>query len=269
MINFEALTKRAEELNTNLCFGVDPVMEKIAPDSIAAEIGESIRAYYYEMIDKLIGENQIVAIKPNYAFFAQYGFSGLNALKSIIDKYSGKVEIIFDGKRGDIGKSSQAYAKELFDFWNADAVTVSPYMGKDSIMPFLRANKLVYLLCRTSNSGASDMQEKGIGSNRVYDLVIKMAKELGTGLVVGATSDAISAISRDTEGKIPLLIPGIGAQAGDLEMTVKAISGSFFSHRISVSSSIAYAYEQSKNDPATAALQAAKKLNADISIYKH
>ncbi|MBU0586198.1 orotidine 5'-phosphate decarboxylase, partial [Candidatus Micrarchaeota archaeon] len=123
-MNNISLEKNAREKQTILCFGIDPVIEKIKSEK--PTIKEKIEDYYFRITDLLIAEKQIVAIKPNYAFFAQYGFEGLQALKSIIDRYKGKVEIILDAKRGDIGKTSEAYAKEAFDFWGADALTISP-----------------------------------------------------------------------------------------------------------------------------------------------
>ncbi|MFA5077193.1 MAG: orotidine-5'-phosphate decarboxylase [Candidatus Micrarchaeia archaeon] len=257
---FETLELNGRKKGTLLCFGIDPVLEKMKCEGGDAK--EKIENYYFPIADLLLAENQIVSIKPNYAYFAQYGFEGLHALKSIIERYKGKLEIILDAKRGDIGKSSEAYAKEAFDFWNADALTVSPYMGSDSIKPFLREGKPIYVLCRTSNPGAADFQEKG--SPQLYELVAQKALEWKTGLVVGATSDSIKKISSITKGQIPFLIPGIGAQGGDLESVLAAIKQRPHIHRINASSSIAFAWEKGKSAPEKAALEEAKKLNSQI-----
>lgn len=262
---FEALAKNAKEKNSILCFGIDPVLEKIK--SGKAGVKEKIGDYYFRLTDKLISEKQIAAIKPNYAFFAQYGFEGLYALKSIIDRYKGKVEIILDGKRGDIGKTSEAYAKEAFDFWNADALTVSPYMGEDSVKPFLREGKTIYMLCRTSNRGANDFQELESKGKKFYEFVAEKSLEWKTGLVVGATSDSIKKIMETTKGEIPFLIPGIGAQGGDLEMIMDAIRKNPYIHRINASSSIAFAYEKHGFSPEESALKEAKTLNGQIREY--
>lgn len=265
-LNNETLVKNAKEKRTILCFGIDPIIEKIKSEK--KTVKEKIEDYYFRITDKLIAEKQIVAIKPNYAFFAQYGFEGLYALKSIIDRYRGKVEIILDGKRGDIGKTSEAYAKEAFDFWGADALTISPYLGEDAVKPFLREGKIVYMLCRTSNKGANDFQEKELDGKKFYLHVAQKGVEWKTGLVVGATSDAISGIMKITKGEIPFLIPGIGAQGGDMEMVMNAIKVNPHIHRINSSSAIAFAYEKQPGlSPEEAALKEAKSVNEQIRKF--
>ncbi len=256
------LSARAKESKTILCFGIDPVLEKIKSDKPGVQA--KIEDYYFRITDRLISEKQIAAIKPNHAYFAQYGFEGLHALKSIIDRYRGKVQIILDGKRGDIGRSSDAYAKEAFDFWNADAITVSPYMGEDSVKPFVREGKTVYMLCKTSNKGANDFQELELGGKRLYEHVAQKAIEWKTGLVVGATSDSIKRIMEITKGEVPFLIPGIGAQGGDLDMVMGAIKQNPYIHRINASSSIAFAYEKHGLSPEESALKEARLLNEQI-----
>ena len=262
-MNNESLARNAKEKKSILCFGIDPVLEKIKSDKTGTQ--DKIEDFYFRITDRLIAENQIVAIKPNYAYFAQYGFEGLYALKSIIDRYRGKVEIILDGKRGDIGKSSAAYAKEAFDFWGADALTISPYMGGDSVSPFIREGKLAYMLCKTSNSGAGDFQEKG--EKKLYALVAEKAIEWKTGLVVGATSDTIKEIVKITKAQVPFLIPGIGSQGGDLDMVMGAIKENPHIHRINSSSGIAFAYEKRGGSPEEGALAETKELNGQIARH--
>ena len=266
----ERLKSMAEESKTILCFGIDPAIEKISCAGGICRPGnaeQQIVSYYSEIIDALLEENQISAIKPNYAYFAQYGFEGLKALKSIISNYKNKTFIIFDGKRGDIGKSSDAYANEVYGFWGADAVTLSPYMGSDSVKPFLKNDKIAYVLCRTSNEGAKDFQELKIGKEFLYEKVAKAAAKWQTGLVVGATSDAIKKITKITKNKTPLLIPGVGAQGGDLDMVLKSIKTNISIHRINASSSIAYAYEKYKLSARESALKEAEKINETIRHY--
>ena len=255
------LAQIAEENKTILCFGIDPDITRMKCDV------DGISYHFQEITDKLLEEHAIAAIKPNYAFFAQYGFEGLYCLENIIQHYKGKIPIILDAKRGDIGKTGMAYAKEVYDFWGVDAVTVSPYMGKDSVEPFIREGKLAYVLCRTSNDGGKDFQELKCGKELIYEKVAKKAVEWGCGIVVGATSDSIKKVVKITKGEVPMLIPGIGAQGGDLEMVMKAIKKNPGIHRINASSSIAYAHEKQKGKPADAALKEAEKLNKTIRKY--
>lgn len=260
----------AEERKTVLCFGIDPVIEKIPCDRGICKPEERsmyITDYFIPITDALLEQNAIAAIKPNYAFFAQYGFDGLNALKEITSRYKNKVPIILDGKRGDIGKTSDAYAKELYETWQADATTVSPYMGSDSVKPFLRDDKITYVLCRTSNIGAADFQELKAGRKFLYEKVAEKCVEWNCGLVVGATSDSIKRIAKITKNKLPMLIPGIGAQGGDLDTVMSAIKNNPFIHRINASSSLAYAYEKHKLSPRESALKEADELNRKMKKY--
>ncbi|MFH1785602.1 MAG: orotidine-5'-phosphate decarboxylase [Candidatus Micrarchaeota archaeon] len=263
----EKLIQFAKENKTVLCFGIDPDLQRIMVSLPAFPTKVAIEHFFSDILDKLIDENAIAAIKPNYAYFAQYGFDGLGALQTLMSNYKNKIPIILDVKRGDIGKSSEAYAKEAYDFWGADAVTVSPYMGSDSVLPFLREGKLAYVLCKTSNAGANDFQElRCEGKARVYEKVMEKAVEWGCGAVVGATSDSIRVLAKKTNGKVPFLIPGIGAQGGDLDMVLNAIKDYLPIHRINASSSIAYAFEKG-GGAAEAALREAETINKKIRKY--
>ena len=253
----EKLEKTAVEANSILCFGMDPVKSRM---------DDAIVPYFSEIADALLDEHLISAIKPNYAYFAAEGFDGLFALKELIDRYNRKTFLILDAKRGDIGKTSEAYAKEAFDFWGADAVTISPYMGADSVKPFLRKEKLAYLLGRTSNPGAADFQEKKLGRETLYSAVFKKAGEWGTGLVVGATSDAIPEAVKIAGKDTPLLIPGIGAQGGGYD-SLSTLKQNPFIHRVNSSSAISYAHEKAKTSPAKAALAEAKKTVKKINSF--
>lgn len=265
----ERLAKAAGESKTILCFGVDPDLARMGGNGggRTGKAGEAITSFFHPIIEKLLDENAIAALKPNYAYFAQYGFDGLYALEDVMQHYRNKVPMIFDGKRGDIGKSSEAYAREAYDFWGADAVTVSPYMGYDSVAPFVREGKLAYVLCRTSNEGAKNFQEMKCGKKYLYEAVAKKAVEWKCGLVAGATSDALAKLAKTTKGRVPFLIPGVGAQGGDLEAVMKAIRGNPRIHRINASSSIAYAYEKQGCRPADAAVKEAGRLNAAIRKF--
>jgi len=252
MAALRKLEKKAVETGSILCFGIDP---KEGMGDVAGD--------YSSITDALLEENLISAIKPNYAYFAALGFEGLHALKQIIDRYREKTFVILDAKRGDIGKSSDAYAREAYEFWGADAVTVAPYMGEDSISPFIREGKIAYVLGRTSNPGAKDFEELKVGKEKVYEKVCAKAAKMGAGLVVGATSDALPGIVKLVGKDVPMLIPGIGAQGGDFDV-LKALKGNPFIHRINSSSSIAFAYEKKGGKPEEAAKREAEFLNREI-----
>jgi orotidine-5'-phosphate decarboxylase len=264
-MNFlELLKETAKRNNSVVCFGLDPVIEKIP--ILNGNDEKNIVKFYSELLDAVSGN--VGAVKLNYAFFGQYGFPGLRALEKVIDVAKGKkLPVILDAKRGDIGPSTEAYAKEVFDFWKADAVTVSPYMGEDSIKPFQRDGKGVYVLVRTSNPSAGDFQNKD-------DLYIKVAKkviEWKTGAVVGATSvDELGKVSKLFCGNVPMLIPGVGTQGGSAKEVFKVLrdsGGELGVHRINSSSGISYAYEkEGSDDYVGAAVKAVKELNDEIGF---
>ena len=271
------LAKAADERNSIVCLGMDPVLEEIPikEQSPSAKIAK----FYEDIIEATAGS--IGAVKPNYAFFAQYGFPGLRALKKVISTCKNKkLPVILDAKRGDIGKSSEAYANEAFKFWKADAVTVAPYMGKDSVQPFIdccSSDKGVYVLVRTSNSGAADFQELKNSNGR--KMFMETAGKLvewhadGVGAVVGATNTAelkdVAEFFAASGKAIPLLIPGVGAQGGSAKEVASILKniGDMKIHRINSSSGINYAYKkQGTTDYAGAALKAVKELNREIGL---
>ncbi len=249
----EKVEKLAVDAGSILCFGIDPRFGM-----------EDVVGHYSGIADALLEEHLISAVKPNYAYFGAMGFEGLKALRGIIERYRGKTFVILDAKRGDIGKSSEAYAREAYEFWGADAVTVAPYMGRDSIAPFVREGKIVYVLGRTSNAGAKDFEELKCGKEYVYEKVCAKAAKMGTGLVVGATSrDALGRIVKLVGKDVPMLIPGIGAQGGSFEV-LEALKGNPFIHRVNSSSSIAFAHEKRGGSPEQAARKEAEFLNKEI-----
>lgn len=276
----EQLEKKAKEHKTLLCFGLDPVSENI-PETIQGSTKERITTFYSSIIDAL-PERSISALKPNYAFYAQYGFEGLEALKSMIDRYKDKYTIILDSKRGDIGKTSAAYAKECYDFWQADSVTISGFMGLDSIFPYFKhfeeTGKGAYMLCRTSNEGANDLLCQTMADGKpFYSRVLQKAIEWhkdGLGLVVGATdiADLESILHQISVSKkrFPLLIPGVGAQGGSAK-EVRELLDKYPEllkiARINASSSIAYAYQkQDTEDYVAAAQKEVAELNKHLKI---
>ena len=276
----ELLASSAQERQSIVCFGLDPDVPQL-PLLPAQGNEEKIVSFFSQIIDASLSESKsISALKPNYAYFAQYGFEGLRALKTLVGRYSGKLPVILDAKRGDIGKSSAAYAVEAFDFWGADAITVSPYMGYDSLSPFFercKAGKGVYVLCRTSNAGASDFQSLRLEDGR--QLFSEVARKMekwhtnGAGMVLGATAlDELESAMwtfYDAKKQMPLLVPGVGAQGASAAETAKVLKsvwpGAFSLHRINSSSAIAYAHRKGGTDDFVgAALSEIARMNREI-----
>jgi len=179
----------------------------------------------------------VCAYKPNVAFYEEHGAEGIEALKRTIADIHDivpDVAVVLDGKRGDIGNTNNGYVKAAFDYLNADAITVAPYMGEESLAPFLaQKDKGVIVLCRTSNPGAGEFQDLPIAlgdghiTRPLYEVVAsqiagKWNKNGNCAVVVGATCPDELRTVRGIVGDMPILIPGIGAQGGDLEKTVAA-----------------------------------------------
>jgi len=277
------LEKSAEEKKSIACVGLDPVLERIPVKGKDAE--DTIVRFYTEMIEAFDSEDVWpAAFKPNYAFYAQYGFAGLRALKKIIEMLQDtEVPLILDGKRGDIGKTSKAYSVEAFDFWKADALTISPFLGRDSVAPFIKkaseSGKGLYLLNRTSNPGAIEFQDLVVEGKPFYMVVSEKIAAWhsecnGAGAVVGATSleelKKICSFYIEKKALVPLLIPGVGAQGGSAEQTVEVLKKCGYPlhlARINSSSGINFAYEKTgSSDFAGEAARALAKLNKDIGF---
>ncbi len=278
----DLLIKSSQETNSIVCMGADPVLDRIPIEHGSIEI--RISKFYEDILDVCKSEGAIPgAVKPNYAFYAQYGFDGLKALKKVCEKVREmKIPLIVDAKRGDIGKTSKAYAKEAFEFWEGDCVTIAPYMGTDSVMPFIEETigkeKGVYILNRTSNPGASDFQDLEVNGKKNFEIVseaiIKWSDTAmgNVGAVVGATSigELKAVVKKFVESgkQIPLLIPGVGAQGGSASEVVAALKEAGYNlqlARINSSSGINYAYEKQETDDfAGAAAKAVAKLNEEI-----
>ncbi len=253
----EKLAASARKRGSLLCFGLDPVLEKI-PSSVKGSPRQRISKFYSSIIDSIPEDSGISALKPNYAFFAQYGWDGLQALQDLIYRYYGRCPVILDVKRGDIGTTSAAYAKECYEFWGADAVTLSPFMGHDSVQPFIDCfsqGRGAYLLCRTSNPGAADFQEMTLKETKKPLYLEVLSKALkwhqdGLGLVVGATApaemEAVLKLVSKSGKPMPLLIPGVGTQGGSAEEVGKLLRSldkeHLELHRVNAASSIAYGY---------------------------
>ena len=226
MTFLQAITT-AERLNSSLlCVGLDPEPAKFpgAWKDDARRIFDFCAAIVDATADLAI------AFKPQIAYFAAHGAEDqLQDLIRHIHRVAPQVPVILDAKRGDIGATGQQYAREAFERFQADAVTLSPFMGSDSIEPFTDyADKGVILLCRTSNRGGDDLQNLVLeGGERVYERVARLAatdwnRNGQVGLVVGATYPAEVARVRAIAPELPLLIPGVGTQGGDAQATVQA-----------------------------------------------
>jgi orotidine 5'-phosphate decarboxylase subfamily 2 len=235
----EKLNKASQKNNSLLCVGLDVDLSK-APKKY-----DSIFSFNKSIIDAT--QDLVCAYKPNIAFYEQYGSAGIEALiETIAYIHKFDIPVILDAKRGDIGNSSAAYAKAIFEVYKADAVTVNPYMGSDSIQPFMDyKGKGIFVLCLTSNRGAQDFQPP------IFKSVAKKFRDYG--LVVGATKPEELREVRQIAPHSLLLIPGIGAQGGDLASIVK-IGGKDII--INASRSIIYA-----DDPRKAAEALRDKIN--------
>ncbi len=282
----ELLKEKASEFGSIVCMGADPVLERIPVNE--NDVEKKITKFYSEIIDAVVSENAVPgAIKPNYAFYAQYGFPGLKALKKVCECVKEKgIPLILDAKRGDIGKTNAAYAREVFEFWQADCVTLSPFLGSDSVGPFVRwceeKGKGIYLLNRTSNKGAAEIQNLVCQGKEFYSIISERIVEWGrnakgnVGAVVGATSieefEKITGFFVQSKAVVPLLIPGVGAQGGsasDVAAAMKKAGYDLQLARINSSSGINYAFEkQETEDFAGAAVKAIKELNKEIGAVK-
>lgn len=219
----DRLSAICRERRSHICIGLDPVWDRL-PDAVKRD-DDPILAFNRAIIDSTIDIAPVY--KPNLAFYEALGLSGWTSLKKTIDYVNGRAIVLGDAKRGDIDNTAKAYAQAMFDALGVDACTISVYPGLDSAQPFLdRPDRGVFILCRTSNPSAPMLQDLQINGRPLYEHVARMALtwdiNRNCGLVVGATyprelSD-IRAIAKD----LPFLIPGIGAQGGDLEASVTA-----------------------------------------------
>jgi orotidine-5'-phosphate decarboxylase len=245
----EALRRRWETTGSLVCVGLDPELERIPTSAEVSRVSMKavagpVHGPDTEIERRLLAFTQAIvretadlvcAYKPNSAFYEQYGVAGIRALKWLISYIHGRhpgVPVILDAKRGDIGSTSAAYARYAFDYLDADAVTLHPYLGRDALEPFLeRTDRGALILCRTSNPGSGEFQDlrtarEGGEPEPLYQRVARsVAGEWNTrgncALVVGATYPDELRVVRDIVGDMPILVPGVGAQGGDLESVVK------------------------------------------------
>jgi len=269
----QSLAAAAQKNDSLLCVGLDP-----DPARFPAHLQgrpDAILQFCAAIVDATA--DLACAFKPQIAYFAaRRAEDQLEALIAHIhDKHPG-IPVILDAKRGDIGSTAEQYAIEAFGRYRADAVTVNPYMGRDSVEPWLAwPDKGVILLCRTSNAGGSDLQFLDVGGpgaqERLYERVARLACEWNSagqiGLVVGATFPAEIARVRQIVGDMPLLVPGIGAQGGDIEATVTAGRAPAASALL-INSSRAILYAGQDEHFATAARRVAEETRKAINRYR-
>jgi len=266
-MNFLDKLARAIEKNRSLlCVGLDP-------DPTLIPEGVGIFEFNKAIID--VTADLVCAYKPNIAFYEALGSEGLDDLKSTRDYIPDDIPVIIDAKRNDIGNTARAYARSLFDYYNFDAATVNPYLGLDSLEPFIEYQERgLFVLCRTSNAGATDFQSlsfrTGDGDMALFEIVAAKVNEWNKrgnlGLVVGATYPEELKLLRRRYPEMPFLIPGVGTQGGDVSRVVEL--GVDAAHRRTIiNSSRQIIYASRGEDFARAAGQAARELRDKINEY--
>jgi orotidine-5'-phosphate decarboxylase len=270
-MNFiDLLTARWRDADTLLCVGLDP-----DPARFPAHLRNRPDATFDFCCSVVDATADLAcAFKPQIAYFASMRAEDqLERLIAHIRARHPQVPVILDAKRGDIGSTAEHYAREAFERYAAHAVTLSPYMGFDSIEPYLAyPDRGAFLLCRTSNAGGNDLQMLDVGGERVFERVARLAASTWNrngqlGLVVGATFPGELARVRSLVGELPLLVPGIGAQGGDVEASVKAGQTTSGAGMV-VNSSRAILYAGSEADFADRARAVAQATRDEINRYR-
>jgi uridine monophosphate synthetase len=216
---FERLEARARAVGSLLCVGLDPHPSELPEDTAQAALDACLRLMHATA-------PYAAAFKPNAAFFERFGADGWYALRALIGATPDGIPVILDAKRGDIPSTAAAYAEAAWGL-GADAITLNPYLGRDGVTPFVeRAERGAFVLCRTSNPSAPELQGLDVGGRALFEEVARVAPGWGphgnVGLVVGATAPDDLARARAAAPGAWILAPGVGAQGGDLEATVRA-----------------------------------------------
>ena len=256
MTFFERLRAASRARDSLLCVGLDPDLDRLE------EVRDAL-SHFSAVIERTA--EFACCYKPNSAFWEQYGPAGWRALAELRKRIPADIPVIFDAKRADIGTTMAAYARAAFEELEMDAATVHAYHGEDSLREYAKyADRGIYVVCRTSNPGAADLQHLDAGGRplflRVAELAGRVNENGNLALVVGATAPAQIAEVR-AASSLPFLIPGIGAQGGDLAASVRAAwNGDPASCLISASRSVIYA-----EDPAAAARDLRDEINAVLA----
>jgi orotidine-5'-phosphate decarboxylase len=256
--------------NSWVCVGLDPVRERLPDVVLTAD--DPLFAFGYRIVEAT--SDVACAYKPNLAFWLTEGPEGLRALQKLIAQIPDHIPVILDAKFNDIGHTAAAYARAAFQTLGADACTANPYLGLDGLRPFLQqADRGIFLLARTSNPSAPDLQDRSVGDHPLYEEVARLAAQWDSdhpgicGLVVGATYPEELARLRGIAPDLPFLIPGIGAQGGDVKAAVThGPTRNGLGPVINSSRGIIYA--SSDADFAEAARDAASDLRARINRFR-
>lgn len=262
----QRLRDASERSNSLLCVGLDPDPAELN--------GRDIADFCIAIIDATI--DLVCAYKPNLAFYEAHGSAGYAALERIVDHVNGRVPVLGDAKRNDIGNSARFYAKGLFETMGFDAVTVNPFLGRDSLQPFFDyEDKGVFILCRTSNPGGADLQGLNTAYDGVpmplYEAVARLSNswdENGNiGIVTGATYPSEAQRIREICPTMPFLVPGVGTQGGELESALSATLDADGAG-VLVNSSRGILYASHGSDYADAARAAADNLRTRIEAAR-
>src|SRR6201996_8443892 len=256
--------------NSLVCVGLDPELEKF-PASLAGQ-PSPIFQFTRRIIEATA--DVVCAYKPQFAHYAAYEAEDqLERTIEYIHQNHPGIPVILDSKRGDVGNTAQRYAIEAFERYGADAVTVNPYLGTDSLEPFLSyEDRGVIVLCRTSNPGAGDLQDLDTGGRKVYEVVEKLAagrwnSRGNCALVVGATYPNELAKVRALTGDMPFLVPGVGAQGGDVQAVISN-GQTTAGDGLMVSSSRAILYAANDESWIEAARTATRRLRDQINQFR-
>lgn len=289
----DKLRESSKEYKNVACMGLDPVLDVFPYPELKTE--KRIPSYFETLFKEMKKRGTVpAAFKPNIGYYSildkprEGEFSGSLALKETLDLlslYFPNIPVILDAKRGDIAKSSLNYAYEAFSCWKTDAVTVSPYMGSDSVIPFAFLDKGVYILDRTSNKGALDFQSRSvldrIDEREIFPLYMAVSHKIvewandnkGLGAVVGATSlDELEEIASYYSGKeIPMLIPGVGSQGGSALMVIEKLENAGYElelSRINSSSGLTHPWKKGKapENAVEESIRAIKNLVSEAAI---
>ena len=270
-MNFnDKLSNIVHDNNSLLCVGLDIDEEKI-PNFLFSDKKSPFFEFNKSIIDST--KDFVCAYKLNMAFYEALNEDSYDILKRTLDYIPKNIIKIIDGKRNDIGNTAKKYAKSIFKNLNADATTINPYLGEDGIKPFLEyKNKCSFILCRTSNNSAIDFQDLLISNKPLYDIVAEKIKEWNyydnCGAVVGATyPDELKKIRNILGENIPILIPGIGAQGGNVKKTIKVGTNKKGNMAI-INSSRGIIYSGKDENFSNDSRKAAKSLRDEINKYR-